>query len=66
MRQLINLYLNKVLIHKEHVEVFFNVLPVYLLGNLVKPPSKDENVAKIGGGGPLVEYTQSKVSLSYL
>lgn len=28
------------------------MLPFYMLGNLAKSPSKDENVAKIGGGGP--------------
>ena len=48
MRQLINLYLNKVLIYKEHVEVFLNVLPVYLLGS---PTSDDNDVYKYGGGG---------------
>lgn len=51
MRQLINLYLNKVVIYKEHVEVFLNVLPVYMQSNIAKSLSKDENVAKIGGGG---------------
>lgn len=33
-RQLINLYLQKVVIHKEHVEVIINVLPAYSGSNL--------------------------------
>ena len=46
-RQLINLYLQKVVIHKEHVEVIINVLPAFSGSNLW-PHLK--NVAKNGGG----------------
>jgi len=30
-QQLINLYLEKVVIYKEHIEVFLNTLPTYML-----------------------------------
>ncbi len=56
-RQLINLYLDKVLVYKEHIEFYLNVLPLplmQLLPNRQKnghlPIQMDNKVANDGGG----------------
>ncbi len=55
MRQLINLYLHKVVIYKEHVEVYLNVLPFSMIYDIQNNPSHAESrdgiVANAGGGG---------------
>ncbi|WP_333887710.1 hypothetical protein [Clostridium sp.] len=50
IQYLINLFVNRVIIYKEHVEVYFNVLPLLL--NYVKSSELKSYfcVAKIGGG----------------
>ena len=51
MRQLINLYLDKVVVYRDHVEVFLHVLPIFLCPNgKATPPSRDGKVANDGGG----------------
>lgn len=50
-RQLINLYLNKVVVYREHVEIFLNMLPIFLLAK--NNPTQALNntcVGKCGGG----------------
>ena len=56
-QQLINHYLNKVVVYKEHIEVFLNVLPTYLFlnefienGNRHKFTGYSEFVPEAGGG----------------
>jgi len=50
-RQLINLYLNKVVVYREHVEIFLNLLPIFLLSK--RNPTQDSNDPCVGnpGGG---------------
>ncbi len=53
-RQLISLYLDKVLVFDDYVEVYLNALPLYIREKLIKKyrnPSKNTQIAEIFGRG---------------
>ena len=54
-QQLVNIYLDKVVVYKEHVEVFLHMLPTYLLSKTAQKISRKsqhllEFAADAGGG----------------
>ena len=53
-RQLINLYLDKVLVYETYVEVYINALPLYIREKLIKKyrnPSENTRIADFIGRG---------------
>ena len=53
-RQLISLYLDKVLVFDDYVEVYLNALPLYIREKLIKKyrnPSENTQIAEISGRG---------------